>query len=852
MLIIKRSSLFVFFMLLFCSTGWAITGHVIDQAGAPVQNAYITYTALDHRLVWTYSDVNGNFVLGAPGVTGIISNGRAALACARLAPKAMGNAIEINPPGKTTTISLYTLAGRMIGSKTFETAANTRYIVRPFAAVAPYAARTVYIVKLQSGGENASLCMIYAGKNGNAGSANYPKGTAAVSLGKTGAASAANQVRAGKTGYAPAFGDFTSYTQNLGDMKITAINIEAKVDSVIQVILNHPQKKNILAGQSIMPPEGSTAAITQFNASVMMYGVNSMMDWNARRDLSNTAQGLAMANTATHLPIPLIITGDLVHGYDYGPVGGVVLPHNIGLGCSFNPKIVEKCFRVSALESKGAGFNFAFSPCTDVARNLKYGRVYESFSEEPAHTAIMTKAAVLGFQGTDVSHPWTNGATAKHFAGAGGTTDGKQFGKANTAPDSILRKIHLAPYQAAIDADVCAVMAAFNSWVDASGKEVPMHGNTELMTNTLKGTMGFKGFIFGDFEAHWYMQGFYTSQLTAYTGTDVRMGLGSIALNAGLDVPLGGGVFSDWDWAPNAVKAYDAGLLTDARLTDLARRVLRIKFRMGLFNGTNYLFTPDLTALINSQLHKDAAREAVRKTLVCLKNTKNALPLLKNAKIHIVGTLADNMGCQCGGWTYGGASTWQGDTKTAIPAGTSIRGAIQKVCPGATYSASAANIPATADIVVVVTGETPYSETQGEDGSQGSNQFAGPLNNVKSSITLANMPEGSLINTVRAATTKPVVAILISGRPMVLGTSLASSDAFVCAWLPGTEGDGVADVLFGDYDFTGKLSFSWPSAAADEPVNYGNWGDVKTAATPQFPYGYGLKLDGTQLPTGMY
>ena len=621
---------------------------------------------------------------------------------------------------------------------------------------------------------------------------------------------------------------------------------------MIQVILARSNKRDLLVGQSIMPSEGSSTAITQFNASVMMYGINSMMDWNARRDFSNTAQGLAMANTATHLPIPLIITGDLIHGYIYGPQGGVVMPHNIGLGCSFNPKTVERCFRVSALESKGAGFNFGFSPCTDVARNLKYGRVYESFSEEPTHTAQMTRAAILGFQGTDLSHPWTIGATAKHFAGAGGTTGGKQFGKADTAPDSILRKIHLAPYQAALGVDVCAVMAAFNSWVDATGKEVPMHGNTELMTNTLKGTMGFKGFIFGDFEAHWYMQGFYTAQLAAYTGTAVRMALGSIALNAGLDVPLGGGVFSDWDWAPNAAKAYDAGLLTDARLTDLARRILRTKFRMGLFNGTNYLFTPDLTALINSQPHKDVARDAVRKSLVCLKNTKNALPLIKNAKIHIVGTLADNMGCQCGGWTYGGASTWQGDTKTAVPAGTSIRGAIQKVCPTATYSATAATIPATADIVVVVTGEVPYSETQGEDQAAGFNQFAGVFNNVKSSITLADLPEGNLINQVRAATAKPVVAVLISGRPMVLGTSLANADAFVCAWLPGTEGDGVADVLFGDYDFTGKLSFSWPNAAADEPVNYGNWGDVKTAATPLFPYGYGLKLDGTQLPAGMY
>jgi beta-glucosidase len=839
-----------FSLLVAASSSWAITGRVLDQDSKPVSGAYITYTALDHRLLWAYSDANGLFNLAGP-------NGVAALPLAhatlnRTDPEVFGDLLSFSPDHDAATISLFNLAGKKIASRSYAKLSGARSTVRPFSEIARTAGHTLYIVEIRTGDHVYTTRMLNSGVHFTNTNNGAEPGAIAGPYSKT---AAANQVRVGRTGYTPTFNAFTSYSANLGDVKITKIDIEAKVDSLIQVILKSPIKKQVLGGMTIMPPEGSSDYITSANAGCMMYGVNSMKEMNARRTFSNTAQGLAMANTATHLPIPLIIVGDIVHGYIYGPTGGVVMPHNIGLGSTFYPPIVEKCFRVAAIESKGAGFNFAFGPTTDVVRNDKHGRTYESYSEDPAHTATMTRAAVLGFQGGDLSHPYSIGATAKHFAGPGGTKDGLHMGITNTAPDSILRKIHLAPYRAAVDAGAGAVMAAFNSWVDASGKEIPMHGNTELMTNTLKGTMGFDGFIFGDFEAHWYMQGFFTQQLAAYTGTKVREVLGSIAINAGLDIPLGNGVTSDWDWAPHAVDAQTDGFLTEARVTDLAKRILRVKFRMGLFTGTNYLFSSDLTTTISSPMHKDVAREAVRRSLVCLKNANGVLPISKTAHVHVVGTFANNMGCQCGGWTYGGPSTWQGDTKTDVPAGTSILKAIQNVCGAAnvTYSATAANIPATADVIVVATGETPYSETQG-DSKRGVvwNQFTGVFNNVASSMTLADMPEGNIINQVKAATTKPIVSILISGRPMVLGTSLDNSNAFVCAWLPGTEGQGVADVLFGDFDFTGKLSFSWPTAVTDEPLNTGSWGDLDTKVTPLFPYGYGLNLKGAKLPAGFY
>jgi beta-glucosidase len=836
--------------LLASSGSYAITGKVTDQSGAAVANAMITYTDLSTRLTWTYSDNQGNFTLDSPEGTPVL--GRApSFAVDRMTPQVQGNRVYFTPAGKEATVSIVNLAGRQIASRTFKNLAAGRYSVCPFEAVAPQAGHTVYLVSITSGDQAASLRMVNLGSNRSGSS---PRVSAADNA-QTGLAkvATANQVRVGKTGYQPTLADFSGYTDNIGTVKITKVDIEAKVDSVINVILAHPKKKNILTGQSIMPPEGSMDAITTYNAAVMMYGANSMLDWNARREKSNQAEALAMANTADHLPIPLIIVGDIVHGYTCGPEGGVVLPHNIGLGCTFNPKIVEKTYRIAAMEARGAGFNFAFGPTTDVVRNDKHGRTYESFSEDPAHVAKMTKAAILGFQGTDMSHPWTIGSCAKHFAGAGGTENGLHMGYANTASDEVLRQIHLAPYTAALEVGVGAVMSAFNSWKDASGKQIPMHGNTELMQNTLKNKMGFDGFIFGDFEAHWYMESYYQTELASAAGTQKRVVLGSIAINAGLDVPLGGGVGSEWDWAPNASIAYDQGLLTDNRLVDMTKRILRVKFRMGLFDGDHYLFKSDLSDQIRSDKHKAVAREAVRKSLVCLKNQNSALPLKKTAKVHVVGTLADNMGCQSGGWTYGGPSTWQGDTKTDAPAGTSIKEAIEKVASRVTYSTTAAGIAGDADVVVVVTGETPYSESHG-DHKRGIiwNQFTGVFNTIASSMILADMPEGDIINQVASATDKPVVAILISGRPMVLGTSLDNADAFVCAWLPGTEGDGVADVLFGDYDFTGKLSFSWPTKIEDEPLNTGSYGDTDTHATPAFSYGYGLNLAGQRLPEGWY
>jgi beta-glucosidase len=731
-----RSSIAVFFLTiaLSVSTIMAVSGRVIDATAKPVVDAFITYTALDHRLVWAYSDANGNFMLGSPA------------------------------PAQSPA--------------------------------------------------------------------------------------AANLIRVGKTGYTPAFKNYATYNDALGDFVITKIDIEAKVDSLIAVILGHPHAKEILAGQTIMPNDAETGLITARNAGVLLYGLGSNMTWNARRNASDAAQKLAMANTATHIPIPLLIAGDLVHGYTYGSEGGVVFPHNIGLGCTFDPHIVEKCFRVSAIECKAAGFNFGLSPNCDVSRNIKNGRTYETFSEDPVHVATMAKAAILGFQGTDVSHPLAVGACMKHFAGPGGTQDGMQPGVTNTAADAVLRRIHLAPYKAGLEVGVMGVMACYNKWKDDSGRVIPMHADKELLTNTLKGTMGFDGLVLGDYDAHWATQEFFADSLIGLTGAALRSKLGALVIDAGIDIPYGAESSSDMAWAPNAVGAIDKGYLSYVRLVEAAQRVLRVKFRMGLFG--KYRFDPALAGLIRSPMHRAVAREAVRKSLVCLKNTKKALPLVKGAKIHVVGTLADNMGCQTGGWTYGGPTTWQGDTKKEIPIGTSIYAAIKKQNPGATWSKDEAGIPANADVVVVVTGEISYSESFGQDGNPGWGSFAGVFNNVKPSITLDSMPEGAIINAVRAKTTKPVVAILISGRPMILGTSLDNADAFVCAWLPGSEGDGVADVLFGDYDFSGKLSFTWPKLAADEPVNNGDYGDADTKATPLFPYGYGLNLAGAQLPAGMY
>jgi beta-glucosidase len=345
-----------------------------------------------------------------------------------------------------------------------------------------------------------------------------------------------------------------------------------------------------------------------------------------------------------------------------------------------------------------------------------------------------------------------------------------------------------------------------------------MHFNKPLLTDYLKTQLGFDGFVVGDYYAD-------------YNGTLVTKD----AIAAGLDVPMH--VSDPVGTEAQVLGVYNADATGQARVIDGVKRVLRTKLRMGLFDRDNKA-DPKVTALIGCQLHRDIARECVRKSLVLLKNANSVLPIAKTKKVHLVGDFADNIGLQCGGWTI----SWQGSAG-AITTGTTVKQGFAKLTKGTvTSSVDAAGIPSDADVVIVCVGEKPYAEGDGDNGSL-----------ALSGGTIYNGTNYTNLISACKAKGKPLVCLLFSGRPMIITSEIQQCDAFVVAWLPGTEGDGIAEVLYGDYDFRGKLPHTWPASYAQEPINMGTLGDATGAGgTPLFIYDYGLNLAGSRLPAGFY
>ena len=540
---------------------------------------------------------------------------------------------------------------------------------------------------------------------------------------------------------------------------------------------------------------------------IQKYFLGSVLSGGGSDPADNSPQGwLKLAGECqswavkTRLKIPLLYGIDAVHGHN-NVLGAVIFPHNIGLGATHNPVLVEQAARVTAQEIAGTGINWAFAPCIAVAQDARWGRTYESFSDSPGLAGELGAAAVRGFQGGHFSEPAAVLACAKHFVGDGGTHDGVDQG--NTIVDeATLRKIHLAPYLPAIKSGVGSVMVSFSSWNGAK-----MHGNKYLLTDVLKGELGFKGFTISDWAAIDQLPHDYKGSIEA-------------AINAGLDmamIPNGPGQPNSYlDFITKLTESVKEGRVPMTRIDDAVRRILREKMEAGTF--AQRPVDPALTAAIGSPAHRQVARECVRQSLVLLKNEKATLPLAKNLKrIQVVGHGADDLGIQCGGWTI----SWQGATGNVTPGGTTILEAIrQAVGPECMvkFSADGSGME-TADAVIVVVGEMPYAEMKGD----------------RTELQLSAADQ-ALIKLARQ-NGAPVTTILLSGRPLILGEALAASDAFVAAWLPGTEGRGVADVLFGDYKPTGKLSRPWPhevNAASTE---------TKPGTRSTFPFGFELSYD---------
>jgi beta-glucosidase len=544
---------------------------------------------------------------------------------------------------------------------------------------------------------------------------------------------------------------------------------------------------------------------TYFLGSLLSGGSSDPKAGNSVPAWTDMYDGYQKQALQTRLKIPILYGVDAVHGHN-NVLGAVVFPHNIGLGATRDPKLVEEIGRLTAEEVRATGIQWAFAPCVAVARDERWGRTYESFSEDPALVAELGAAAVRGLQGTDLKDPLRVLACAKHYVGDGGTSwntaphlakQGARLDQGDTRlSEAELRRIHLAGYPAAIAAGVGSIMPSYNSW---NGEKAS--GSKRLLTDILKTELGFEGFLISDYNA--------LDQLPGDRRAQVKQ-----SINAGMDMVMVPEKYKEFYAALKDLA--EKGEVPMSRIDDAVLRILRVKIAMGLMDaGRSPLADRSLQARFGSPAHREVARRAVRQSLVLLKNEKKTLPLSKAAKrIVVAGKNADDIGNQCGGWTI----DWQGKSGPIVPGGTTILAALKAAAKGGevTFSRDGAEA-AGADVGVVVVGEKPYAEFFGD----------------REDLALDKDDVAAIANVKKAGI--PVVVVILSGRPLILGDALAQADAVVAAWLPGTEGQGVADVLFGDYKPTGKLSFTWPRAMAQIPINVGD-----ATYDPQFPYGFGL------------
>jgi beta-glucosidase len=554
-------------------------------------------------------------------------------------------------------------------------------------------------------------------------------------------------------------------------------------------------------GQMTQADHGSLKSPSEvdelFLGSVLSGGDSELPDVSAKAWLTHT-QTLQKRALGTRLGIPILYGIDAVHGHS-NVRGAVVFPHNIGLGCTRNPKIVEEVSRITALEVAGTGMHWNFAPCIAVPQDDRWGRAYEGFGETPDLAVTLGSAAIRGLQGSDISTPGRVLATAKHFVGDGGTRNGVDRGD-TVGDEATLRRIHLAGYVAAIKAGVGSVMVSFSSW---NGEK--MHGHRRLITDVLRGELGFQGLVISDWNGIDDLPGNPLERIAK-------------AVNAGIDMMM----------VPDSYRAFidglkknvEAGHVTIARIDDAVRRILTIKFRLGLFERP--LGDPAQFDKIGSAEHRSVARQAVRESQVLLINRGGILPLRSTvSSIFVGGRAADDLGMQCGGWTI----SWQGSTGRPTE-GTTVLEAIKKAAPKAVVTHSkAGDAPSKADVAVVVIGETPYAEMKGD----------------RTDLALDPLDVAAVRQAKKAG--MPVVVVLFSGRPLILDPILNEVDALIAAWLPGTEGDGIADVLFGTYNPTGKLSVTWPRSMTQVPINVGPNGEKPQGAL--FDYGFGLSYAAT-------
>ncbi|MFG3253413.1 glycoside hydrolase family 3 protein [Streptomyces sp. NPDC048172] len=542
--------------------------------------------------------------------------------------------------------------------------------------------------------------------------------------------------------------------------------------------------------------QAERGALAPQQEDLAKYGIGSVLSGGGSTPATNTPAAWAdmydsFQRTAlsTRLGIPMIYGADAVHGHN-NVKGATIFPHHIGLGATRDPGLTEKIGRTTAKEMAGTGVDWNFAPCLCVARNDRWGRTYESYGEVPELPSALGASEIEGLQHR-LGDPGVL-ATAKHYVGDGGTEGGDDQGDTRVS-EKELRATHLPPFRKAVRQGVGSVMVSFSSW---NGQK--LHGHKYLITDVLKKELRFKGFVVSDWAGIDQLDG-----KEGFTGEEVRT-----AVNAGIDMVM---VPNDYKKFLSLLKEeVDAGRISMSRVDDANRRILAQKFRLGLFERpfTDRSHTDD----VGSAEHRALAREAVRESQTLLKNDHRVLPLKKKSKIFVAGKNADDIGNQSGGWTI----TWQGQSGDITP-GTTILEGMRKRAPHLTYDRNGEGIDKSYDVAVAVVGEKPYAEFEGDrPGAMGlDDEDLATLKRLKASGV-------------------PVAVVLVSGRPLDIADQLPGWDALLASWLPGTEGNGVSDVLFGAYRPTGKLPVSWMRDAAQQPVNVGD------GKRPLFPYGYGL------------
>lgn len=522
--------------------------------------------------------------------------------------------------------------------------------------------------------------------------------------------------------------------------------------------------------------------------------------------------------------IPMLYGIDAVHG-NAKVIGSTVFPHEVGLGATGDADLVERIGKAVGKECRGAGIHWVFAPTLAVARDERWGRTYESFGETPELSAKLGAAYIKGLQGGgNLSDPGSVVATAKHYVGDGATADGINAGIVEVG-EATMRAIHLPPYQAAVEQNVATVMPSYHQW----RRDGLLHymSNDDFALNTLlKTEVGFKGFCISDYDAVARTRG------SAADGSQLPYSQDAVStsVNAGMDmamVAMKGGV-GDW------LRFLRSGQIPQSRIDDAVRRILRVKVLMGLFDNSfeKAVSNATLRSQIWSEEHQNLAREAVQKSLVLLKND-GILPLAKTQAIKVVGPYADSMGAQSGGWTV----SWQGSDEygNSEVTGETILAGLKALDGNVEYTSTIAE----GDVVIAVVGERPSAEEYGDDGHKARDT------STWASVRLHKQPGYTELQAALAAGAR-VILVIMSGRPLVMEdpTVIEKCGAIVEAWLPGSRGIGVADVLFGDVNFSGKLTHSWPRTFEQIPVNVNKQSDepgYDAASTDVlFPYGYGL------------